>query len=82
MPSFGHIARALQSTHNIAMIQPPFTCSKWNMSEIFGLNFPISYTVSEDRVVFIIHSRRNSSYLFQVVSNHCGYTPRGVMGVK
>ena len=29
-----------------------------------------------------IHSRRNRLYLFQVVSNHCGCTPRGVMGVK
>ena len=28
------------------------------------------------------HSRRNRLYLFQVVSNHCGCTLRGVMGVK
>ena len=28
------------------------------------------------------HSRKNRLYLFQVVSNHCGCTPRGVMGVK
>ena len=28
------------------------------------------------------HSRRNRSCLFQVVLDHCGCTPRGVMGVK
>ena len=27
--------------HNMAMIQPSFTCSKWNISEIFGLKFHI-----------------------------------------
>ena len=31
----------------------------------------------------IVSHRRNRSYLFQtVVSNHCGCTPKGVMGVK
>ena len=29
-----------------------------------------------------VHSRRNRLYLFQVVLNHCGCTPRGVLGVK
>ena len=30
-------------THNMAMIQPSFTSSKWNMGENFGLKFHISY---------------------------------------
>ena len=36
-----------------------------------------------EKSVSLFHSRRNRLYLFQtVVLNHCGYTPRGVRGVK
>ena len=30
-------------THNMAMIQPSFTSSKWNMCESFGLKFHLPY---------------------------------------
>ena len=33
-------------THDMAMIQPSFTSSKWNMGEIFGLKFHLSYLLS------------------------------------
>jgi hypothetical protein len=29
--------------HDKAMIQPSFTSSKWNMGEIFGLKFHLTY---------------------------------------
>ena len=29
--------------HNMAMIKPSFTSSKWNMGEFFGLKFHILY---------------------------------------
>ena len=33
------VSHLVLSTHNMAMIQLSFTCSKWNMGEIFGLKF-------------------------------------------
>ena len=30
-------------THNMAMIQPSFTSTKWNMGEIFGLKSHLPY---------------------------------------
>ena len=38
--------------------------------------------VGEGHLHLAAHSGRNCLYLFQVVSNHCRCTPRGVMGVK
>ena len=35
------VSHLVLSTHNMAMIQPSFTCSKWNMGEMFGLKFHI-----------------------------------------
>ena len=43
-------------THNMAMIQPSFTSSKWNMGEIFGLKFPkknIEIPPCGKRVIFL-----------------------------
>ena len=43
-------------THNMAMIQPSFTSSKCNMSEIFGLKFHLScvHTVNRTYTTFFI----------------------------
>ena len=36
-------------THNMTMIQPSFISSKWNMAEIFGLKFHLSYLHTPQR---------------------------------
>ena len=45
-------------THDMAMIQPSFTSSKWNMVEIFGLKFHLSKIFfeippCEKKVIFV-----------------------------
>ena len=50
----------------------------------YGENMkPLTFVTFSLLNVGLLHSRRNRLYLFQtVVLNHCGYTPRGVRGVK
>ena len=37
------IAQMQRLTHDMATIQPSFSSSKWNMGEIFGFKFHLSY---------------------------------------
>ena len=51
----------------MAMIQPSFTSSKWNMGEIFGLKFHLSYLHTPQRFFLkSLHAQRMSFLLLLI----------------
>ena len=50
-------------THNMAMIQPSITSSKWNTGEICGLKFPISYVDTPQKILKSLQAEKRSFFV-------------------